>query len=73
MSANHGEQVHAGKELTLQTCLQLTERNYIKDIIGEKCHMTPTHTQHITVCDFIDLTLYSTRTGNADATGAREK
>lgn len=39
----------------------------------EMSHDPPTHTQHITVCDFIDLALYSTRTGNADATGAREK
>lgn len=39
--ANHGKQEHAGKaELTSQTSLRLTERNYIKDIIGEKCHMT---------------------------------
>lgn len=45
--ANHGKQEHAGKaELTSQTSLRLTERNYIKDIIGEKCHLTPPPPHH---------------------------
>lgn len=44
---NHGKQEHAGKaELTSRTSLRLTERNYIKDIIGEECHLTPPPPHH---------------------------
>lgn len=61
-------------ELTSQTPLRLTERNYIKDIIGEKCHMTPPPHHNILSFDvcpsgFTDLIyLFSTETRNTGVT-----
>lgn len=60
--ANHGKQEHAGKaELTSQTSLRLTEHNYIKDIIGEKGHMTspPHNILSFDVCSFVVLSILS--------------